>query len=53
MPDDLFLDDDDAEQEPFEPEAKMPEANDSTPIQYNEYLNAKFLHTQMGEITKA
>jgi hypothetical protein len=31
VPDDLFLDDNDAEQEPFEPEAQMPEANDLTP----------------------
>ena len=42
VPDDLFLDVDDDDQEFIEPEAEMPEADDMTPEQYDEYLNAKF-----------
>jgi hypothetical protein len=43
VPDDLFLDVDDDDQEFIEPEVEMPEADDLTPEQYDEYLNAEFL----------
>lgn len=31
----------------------MPEADNSMPEQYDEYLNAEFLHPQKGDVTKA
>jgi hypothetical protein len=53
VPDDIFLPDDDAEFEPAEPEASMPEADDYTPEAYDEYLAAEVLLPNMGTVTKA
>jgi hypothetical protein len=54
VPEDLFLDELEDDQEAFEREAEMPEADDFTPEQYDEeYLNAEFLLPRMGDVTKA
>ena len=53
MPDDIFLPDDDADFDPAEPEAEMPEADDYTPEAYDEYLTAEVLLPNMGTVTKA
>jgi hypothetical protein len=53
VPDDIFLPDHDAEYDPVEPDAVMPEADDFTPEAYDEYLTAEVLLPNMGNITKA
>jgi hypothetical protein len=54
VPDDIFLPDDDADYEPTEPEASMPEADDYyMPESYDEYLTAEVLLPNMGTVTKA
>jgi hypothetical protein len=52
VPDDIFLPDDDADYEPTEPEASMPEADDYMPESYDEYLTAEVLLPNMGTVTK-
>jgi hypothetical protein len=53
VPDDIFLPDHDADFDPAEPEAKMPEADKYTPEAYDEYLMAEVLLPNMGTVTKA
>ena len=53
VPEDIFLPDHDAEHDPAEPDAVMPEADDYTPEAYDEYLTAEVLLPNMGTITKA
>jgi hypothetical protein len=53
VPNDIFLPDDDADFDPAEPEAKMPEADDFTLEAYDEYLMAEVLLRNMGTVTKA
>jgi hypothetical protein len=43
----------DADHEPAEPEASMPEADDFTPEAYDEYLTAELLLPNMGTVTEA
>ena len=52
-PDDLFLKEPEEDQEVFEPNAEMPEADEYTPEAYDKYLNTEFLLSRMGDITKA
>jgi hypothetical protein len=53
IPEDLFLEEPEEDQEVYEPNAKMLEADEHMPEAYNEYLNAEFLLSSMGDITKA
>jgi hypothetical protein len=46
------LPDHDAEHDPVEPDAMMPEADDYMPEAYDEYLTAEALLPNMGTITK-
>jgi hypothetical protein len=52
VPEDLFLEEPEEDQEAYEPHAEMPEADEYTPKTYDEYLNAEFLLPHMGDITK-
>jgi hypothetical protein len=52
VPDDVFLPEDDAEYEPYEQDAVMPEAHDYTPEAYDQYLTAEVLLPNMGNVTK-
>jgi hypothetical protein len=51
IPDDLFLEQD-AEYEPFEEDAAMPEADDYTPEAYDKYLTAEVKLANMGTLQK-
>jgi hypothetical protein len=51
VPDDIFLAD--ADDEPAEPDAAMPDADDFTPEGYDEYLTAEVLLPNMGAVSKA
>ena len=51
IPDDLFLEAD-AEYEPFEEDAAMPEADDYTPEAYDKYLTAEVKLANMGTLQK-
>jgi hypothetical protein len=53
IPEDLFLDEPEEDQEAYKPNAKMSEVDEHTSEAYNEYLNTEFLLLSMGDITKA
>jgi hypothetical protein len=53
IPDDVFLLEDDAEYEPYEQDAVMPEVDDYTSEAYeDQYLTAEVLTPNMGNVTK-
>ena len=53
IPEDLFPEELEEDQEAYEPNGKMSKVDKHTSKAYDEYLNAEFLLSNMGEITKA
>jgi hypothetical protein len=53
IPEDFFLEEPEEVQEAYELDAEMSEADKYTPEANDEYLNAEFLLSSMGDITTA
>ena len=53
IPEDLFLEELEENQEAYEPDTEMSKADEHMTEAYDKFLNAEFLLPNMGEITKA